>query len=445
MSRSAPIRTSTLRAYARVLTGRPGTREELDAFRDRRLRALVRHAARHVPFYREHFARHDFDPAQVTGVRDLESIPPVSRREIAARPAGDVVARGIDPARLVSHRTSGSTGEPFTILRSRPEEYLLSLFRYRALRRFGMRSRDRALEVGLYGPGDEGPGGVLSRLRHATGLYPAWHISTLRDPDEILAQIRRVRPAVLHAFPVSLARLARHVLERKAGPVPVRIVNPGGEVLTPHMRSQIERAFDGRVCETYGAHEFNILGEECPETGDLHLVDDNVIVEVRKPDGTIAAPGEEGEVVATGLHAFTMPFVRYRLDDLAIQGDDRCACGAPFRTVRGVEGRMLDYFVLPGGRRVHPYRYTVPLLSEAPWLRHYQMTQEAVDRIVFRAVAWRQPDAADIRELDDRARRVFGGDVAFRVELVDRIANEKSGKFRPSRSLVESDYDAVRD
>ena len=90
-----------------------------------------------------------------------------------------------------------------------------------------------------------------------------------------------------------------------------------------------------------------------------------------------ARPGEVGEVVATRLHAFAMPFIRYRLGDLVTQGDAPCACGAPFSTIFTVQGRMLDYFPLANGRLFHPYELVMIILEHGGgWIGQYQLTQE---------------------------------------------------------------------
>ncbi len=435
-------RTETLRSTVDLLAGGLKTREKIDAFRDRRLRALVQHAARHIPFYREHFARAGLDVRDVRGAADLHRLPLVTRADLAGRAAGDLVPPGTSLNGLISHRTSGSTGEPLTIRRAPGEETLLALFRTRQLRRHGMRAGDNLVVIGLFSEQQEGPAGTWRSARHALRRYRTHRINTLREAEDLLEQIHAARADVIGGFPSTLARVAQHLIETGTPPPPVRLVSVGGEVATTLMKKQIAEGFAAPVRQTYGSHEFNMIAAECPATGDMHVIDDNMILEVLREDGAPASPGEQGEAVGTALHSFTMPFLRYRLDDIVVQGEDRCACGAPYRTIRRVTGRMIDYFTLPGGRVVHPYELTVPMLSEDPWMRQYQMTQEATDRIVLRAIAWEKPSGAHLRRIEKSAEEVFGPGVSFRIELVDRLPNEKSGKFRPSRSLVKSEYDS---
>jgi phenylacetate-CoA ligase len=169
----------------------------------------------------------------------------------------------------------------------------------------------------------------------------------------------------------------------------------------------------------------------------FHVADDGTVLEVLKDDRP-AQPGEVGEVVATRLHGFAMPFIRYRLGDLVTQGETACACGAPFSTIFTVQGRMLDYFPLANGRLVHPYELVMIILNHGTrWIAQYQLTQERRDRVVLR-VCTRSPlrghHSLGRPPAASRARH------QFHVMVSDVLEN---GKFRVSRSLVESAYDDI--
>ena len=165
--------------------------------------------------------------------------------------------------------------------------------------------------------------------------------------------LKRIPPDALTGFPGVLVRIAQSLTEADRRVLRPRFVVAGGEVLTPVMRKQIRDAFRAPVFETYASHEFSLIASECQETGESHVCDDGMILEVIK-DGRPAAPGERGEVVGTALHSFAMPFVRYRLGDVVTQSSGTCACGQPFSTIRTIQGRMIDYFPLPSGRLMHP-------------------------------------------------------------------------------------------
>ena len=91
--------------------------EALRARQDERVRQLVAPCRPRVPHYREAFRAHGVDPEAVRGVDDLAALP-VLDKEVGARAAPRLVAEG-SRARLDWRKTSGSTGIPMPVVKSR--------------------------------------------------------------------------------------------------------------------------------------------------------------------------------------------------------------------------------------------------------------------------------------------------------------------------------------
>jgi phenylacetate-CoA ligase len=417
------------------------SREHIRAFQDHHVRRLVTHAYENVPYYRRLFDQHGVKPGDIRGAADLPRIPITSKRALQSLPVEEIVARGIDPTRLVTHRTSGSSGEPFTIRRTWFEERLLGLLRLRATHDLGQRLTDRTAAVVLARPPHPRDNQLPLRIFQSLGLYRKLQIDCLLPSEDILRALRDFRPDVLSGFAGVLARLAQTVSGDDCSVIRPRFVAVGGEVLTPLMRRHITEAFAAPVFNLYASHEFNVIAWECRETGELHTSDDSVIVEVLK-DGRLAAEGERGEVVGTNLHAWAMPFIRYRLDDIVVKGSETCRCGRPFSTIRTVQGRMIDYFLLPDGRALHPYEIVVPLI-DISWIRQYQLVQEREDRVVLRVAPSFAPSSRQLASLEEAVSARLGQGVEFQVALVPEIQIEVNGKFWVSRSLVRSAYDGI--
>jgi phenylacetate-coenzyme A ligase PaaK-like adenylate-forming protein len=418
-------------------------RAELRAWQDARLRRLVLHAYESVPFYRRLFDRHRLHPRHIRGTVDLELIPLTDKAEMRRRGPLDLLARGHDPETLLWVRTSGSSGEPFTIRRTWLEDKLQYLLRLRAFSAFGVRHRDRIVAVGVAGRPDTGDRKVVGRSLRAFGLQQRHLIDGLQDPAQVAAQLREAQPDVLVGLPGMLDRLAAPELAEVVRTVRPRMVILGGEVATPAMRLRIREAFAAPLYETYASHECPLMAWECRHSGDLHTCDDGVLVELLR-DGRPAEPGERGEVVVTNLQAYAMPFIRYRIGDLATRGAP-CRCGAPFSTIGEIQGRMIDYFPLPDGRLLHPYEIVSRLVwGPGEWMKQYQLVQERRDRVVLYLVADESPSAERLEEIGRTVRPLLGPGVEFEVHQVARIPFESTGKLRPSRSLVHSEYDRVR-
>jgi phenylacetate-CoA ligase len=412
------------------------SRKQLDAYRDARLRSLLVHAYERVPYYRKLFDRHRLHPRHVRGTIDLDLIPITSKPDLRGLPQERVLASGLDPTRLLSVCTSGTTGEPFTIRRTWLEDKRHYLLRLRAMNAIGVRVGDCRVNIGLVRRSDPNDSKLIGRALRAAGINRSFRLDGLQEPAAIAARLRQLRPDVITGMPGMLCRVAEHLIASGGEPVRPRLLIAGGETLTPITQRRLRQAFGAPVYQTYASHEFPLLGWECTATGEFHTCDDGVILEVLR-DGRPAKPGEQGEVVATNLNAFAMPFIRYRLGDIVTRGDERCGCGRPFSTIRDIQGRAIDSFTLPDGRVIHPYQILTSLIADADtWIRQYQLLQERRDRIVLRVIPLGDLVSDQVARVEQSVLRLLGPGVEFRIQLLDHLPLDPTGKFSPARSLV---------
>jgi phenylacetate-CoA ligase len=400
------------------------------------MQRLIHHAYWHVPYYRELFDNAGIRPSDIRTLEDLPIIPVTHKRDMQPLRPEEVTSSGINLKSLIIRRSSGSTGEPFVMRRTWMEERLLQAFRRRAMYWLGQRPGDKVIRVARGRPTDPNDYQALLRAANAVGLYRAELVDCFLPFPEMIERIQRNRFDILTGLSSVLYHLAMHINQNGLKISPPRFITSGGEVLSPNMRREMERAFGARIYDIYGTHEFNFLAWQCKETEEYHICDDSVILEVVK-DGRPAKPGEEGAVMATGLYSYSMPFIRYHTGDIVIRGSDRCGCGAPFSTIRHIQGRAIDYLVLPDGRKIHPYqiiRFFVH--AERPWVRQYQLVQESMSRIVFKAVPLRKVEAEILEKHEKEVTGLLGEGVEFRIELAESIPREKSGKFKLFKSFL---------
>lgn len=405
-------------------------RARIEAFQSSRLRRLVQHAYQRVPYYRRLFQQAGIQPHHIQSLSDLEKIPPTTRHALQSSPPGDIVAYGFDARDLVVHRTSGSSGEPFSIRRTAFEDRLLQAYRLRVLFRLGMRLTDRRMAV------------VTSRLESTPfymklGLLRYREIDCLEPPDEMLRRLRATPPDVLRGFPGTLSWLAGFMSEADRAIIRPRFVVTDSEMMTADMRARISTAFAAKVIDFYDSHEYNMIAWECHSGGLYHVSDLSVIAEVVS-NGQAACPGEDGELIGTALHSWAAPLIRFRLGDLVTRGPRGCSCGAPNSTLMQIQGRLIDRFELPNGTTVHPYKLVRPLLHENPWIQRFQIVQQNLDRIHVKVVPLRsQMPASDaVPHLQKVLSEALGSGVFISVELADEIPPDPNGKFRPFYSQL---------
>jgi phenylacetate-CoA ligase len=418
---------------AALALARPARADELRSRQLRRVRRLAAHAKAEVPLYARALA--GCDPERLRSLDDMLALPTFLKRDFRGVAPGDRFARRVDPRRLLLMRTSGTTGEPFEIRRTLGEELLVALHAHRVWRRLGRRRRDRW--VRLAGNTTVDPswqGRVVKALRrrfHGT----VW----ARQPlPGLLADLRAAAPDLLTGYPALLAQVASEVGSDASGRIRPRLVVPGGEVLTPEMRAAIRAGFGGEVREIYGCYELGMVAWECPAGGRLHVDDDLALIEI-VVDGRHAAPGEEGELVGTALHSYAMPFLRYRVGDTAVRGPSPCPCGYPGTTIERIRGRRLDYYPLPDGRLLHHYDLIQPALHGAglrAWVARFQILQRRRDLFEIRLAPTDRDHDDNVALLHAELLKIVGPGVEVRIELVDELDFEPSGKFRVGRSLV---------
>lgn len=411
-------------------------RARLVEFQNRRLRRIVEHAYNRVPYYRRLFDSVGVHPRHIQCVADLQRIPITTKSDIKHLPLTDLLARGTDPAKLIEHSTGGSTGEPFTVRRSWIEERVLGELRRRTLRLYGATSGALVVVATFHHRPHRNDNRFVELVLNAFGRYRVRSIFCLESPESLLRQFKEIAPDVIGGYAGILSRLAHVIRESGVKTHRPRFLLSGGEVLSDSAARRISAAFGAPIYDTYSSHEFGRIAWACPATGDYHRCDDGVITEVLRNEQPVDA-GEEGEIVGTALHSYAMPFIRYRLGDVATQGQDSCLCGQPFSTLGKIQGRVVDYFTMPDGALLHPYQLAASLKDEGlRWVAQYQLIQQSERSIILKAVPRVQPAEGDIAEMKRNVESVLGNSVSFDIEIVDRLDLEDRGKFRVYRSLV---------
>jgi phenylacetate-CoA ligase len=418
------------------------TPDSIAVFQNRKLRSVIAYAYENVPYYRSLFNRCGIKPEDIRTAKDLSAIPITSSQDYRIRPLKETLSRLVKPERTLCRATSGSSGRPFLIRRTFLEDHLLNFFRIRTLQQFGVQIRDKIAHIRLVSASHQRQN-LLGGVRQSLGIYRDFPVNSLQSAARIWKELAELRPDVIKGYPAVLTHISSYREKQDASNLDLRFIVAGGEALPAYRRKQIEQGFGRKVYDLYGSHEFNLLAWECRQNGQYHICDDNVIFEILH-NGRPARVGEHGEVVVTGLHSYSMPFIRYRLGDIATRGPEICSCGQPFSTLLDVQGRMHDYFKLPDGQLMHPDRLVVPIMeNESSWFDRYQLLQEREDLIILNIQPFRPPQKAQVAHVEQLARNILPGGVEFRVNLVESLSAEAGGKFRFCKSLVHSEVDAV--
>jgi phenylacetate-CoA ligase len=405
---------------------------ELRRIQFKKLKAIIKHAYNYVPHYHKAFSLAGVKPNNIKSFEDLRKLPLVSRQDIQ-KGYQNFLARGIDVSKLPSRNTSGSTGIPLKLISDPYPSPGSSKYPFFEC---GVKLRDNF--VTIWGRAESISWGVkYTRLWGDISET----IVPLFPEKKLVSILRQIKPNVLLTFPSILLSLSNYDLSG----INPRLIFAQGEMVTPHCRKVVKEKFGLDLFETYGSVEFGNMAFECPKHFGLHILTDNVYIEVLDENGEPVSPKERGEVVVTGLHRYVMPLIRYRIGDLGVLTDEKCPCGRSWPLLKSIEGRSNDLLVLPSGRRIswlylqRCIFYDQEFQKNLFCISQYQIVQERRDRIVINVVKGLNFDPNLLLRIKNNIEEFFaaqGEKLEVIMQLVKEIPMERTGKRRVFISKV---------
>jgi len=431
-------RDGVLGANRRAAASQWWDAEELAEHQHARLARLLRFAASHVPFYRDAIRSLGASPDELAASGGWRALP-VQTKDLIRREGSRLRAEPEGGRRAFANSTSGSTGEPLRFLTDAVSHSLRRADELRGKTWTGYRLGDR--EIALWqSPLDLGRAKKLRGRLHALvtrySVLSSFDLTPARM-DAYLAQIRRLRPRLLLAYPSALEVFARHCAERGERDVLIgAAIVTSAESLWDYQRALFADTFGVPVFNRYGCREVGPIAHECEAHRHLHVSADRLLLEIVDADGAPCPPGQWGELLITDLENLAMPFIRYQIGDRAAWApSETCACGRGLPMLLGVEGRSMDVIRSPAGGVVGGTFWTV-LLRSRPGLRQFQVVQEADGAITVRYVPDESFTPGVLDYFTTRVRETLGDSMAVRYDRVEKIRLSASGKLR----LVESRY-----
>ena len=428
---------------------------ELREYQYRLLEKVVRHARAHVPFYRDTgrldplFRRND----SIDWDRWPE-IPLLTRQEVQR--AGEALRSEYVPAEhgmIAPIATSGSTAEPVTVWHSQYSNVIVrAAVVVRNLKQNGIDPTQRMAFLYPFTPAHFD----TRRARRHSGRYDSFSepgltgerfdVADTRPTAELVQELVSIRPKFLRAQPIVLELLCANDTERLLSDLAIAVVFSVGEHLPADVKQEVADHLGCWIIDSYGSIECGRMAHSCPECGRFHIEADTVFVEVNDDEGMPSRPADAGWVVATPLHNYAMPLIRYDHVDRAVVGEPG-GCSIALPALDAVLGKERDAFVFRGGVSIRP---TLPMSALIQHLgaQAFQVAQVAEDRCEVRIVPGRLPPSemcydsmtrlirstwwselnVDYKIVSELPRRSARGKVAAYVQEMPHARRLRSGR-----------------
>ena len=243
-----------------------------------------------------------------------------------------------------------------------------------------------------------------------------------------LEKLEKFGPKVIEGYPSTVYILARY-LNQKGTTLPLRAVLTSSETLFSYQKEEIEKAFHCKIFDFYGLAERVIFATECSTHDGKHLNCEYGITEFVDENGRPAPAGQSGRMVGTSLHNLGMPMIRYVTSDQSFLKSEPCPCGRSLPLMDAVTTKQEDLVLTPDGRWISPSVLTHPFKPMKNILES-QIIQEKLDQIVIKIIRSPEYNETDSARLIEGLRERLGESVEIKLDFVDHIGRERSGKFR---------------
>jgi phenylacetate-CoA ligase len=441
-----PIQTLMLNAYAFKIHmerfGKPFERllqhfienerlseSQLIDYQNERLKALIEHAYRSVPYYAKLMNELKLRPDDIKTGQDLVKLPLLTREQIRDN-LPRLVSHDFKKRDLLMGHTSGTTGSPLEFYWDRNMCLVNNVVDWRQKMWAGLNYGDKygvLLGRMIVPPGQQTPPFWRMNYIHNQLWLSSFHLSE-KNLGWYLDELNRFNPKVIEGYPSTVYILAKY-LESAGATVPLKAVLTSSETLYPFQREVIEKVFRCGIFDFYGLAERVVFATECERHEGHHVNLDYGIMEIVDDKGERVKKGEMGWVVGTSLHNWGMPFLRYKTNDVTTVNVEGCTCGRTFPIMKDVMTKAEDIIVTKDGKYISPSVLTHPF-KPLHTINMSQIIQEDVENITVRIVKSHLYTNDEEKRLIAELHARLGKDMKIRVEYVERIERSPSGKFK---------------
>ncbi len=415
---------------------------QIRELQDEKLRRLVRHAYRSVPYYRARMQEAKLRPEDIRGQDDLHKLPMLTKTDVRRHLYFDMLQEGVSHKDILKIVTSGSTGEPFVCYADREQLEFRWAATLRSQEWTGYRFGDPTVRLWHQTIGMSKSQASKEKLDAvlANRTYIPIFELTNDKLEEMIALIESKQPTLIDGYAEALDYLAQYIGARGGLGFRPKALMSSAQTLPRKSRDLIESAFGCKVFDKYGSREFSGIAYESDGHNGHLVVAEGYIVELLV-DGRPARPGETGEVVITDLNNYCMPFIRYRIGDLAEALDDSpSTCGRGLPRIGDIQGRVQSIIQGTDGHFV-PGTFFAHALKEYDYaIKQFQVVQEEAGAIRFRLVKAARYSDDTLDEVKALIRQYLGETLRIDVEFVDNIELVRTGKRLATVSKLAIDF-----
>lgn len=427
--------------------------EDLTRYQNDKLKKLIDHCYKNVPYYRNLFDSLNLTPNDIQSREDLSKLP-VLTKQIIRDNYNDLISSDINQRKVFNGSTGGSTGTPLQFKRDVQTWNASWASTFRAWNWYGFSFGEKIFTIAGSSLVKEKKGLSKKDFFDKYIMRNFKHDSfEMKEADmkKHYAGLIKVKPAAIRGYASTLYLFASYIEKYNLSvPKTIRLILTTGEILLPQYRKKLQEVFGVPLYDNYGAGDGGIASYECYMHEGLHISEDRCVIEIVDEKHNVLEDGKIGHVLTTDLENYAFPFIRYKVGDMAYIKKEKCSCGRSSRLIGEVLGRAGKLLYNKKGDAISPTMLPIMLYKDMDY--HNPEYQEVYNRIdKFRInqdengdleilLKLKNPndDLADFDHIIGNYQSIFE-DSKIELKFVDNIPPMPSGK----EDYVNSRYEYV--
>ena len=396
------------------------------------LYALIQYASQNIPYYQQVIKEYNITFSEDTIFEDIKKFPLLTKEIL--RNHFDELHRFRDKT-YYRNTSGGSTGEPVVFYQDK--EYLdwanatKRLFYGWAGRELGdPMVKLWGLLSDILGSGQRFKGYLRQQVSGIIILNT--YRMTEKDIYEYVKKINKIKPRLILAYTNSIEELARFIQEHHFSIYSPPAIMTAAGVLYPEVKAKIEEVFHTTVFNRYGSREVSDMACSCEKDEGLHLIPAVHYLEIVDDKERQVKPGKPGNIIVTLLTNYTMPLIRYKIDDIGVLSDKACSCGRGFPLLEQVKGRIRSVFRNKQGDFIDGGIF-IRLFYFRENIKQFQVIQESLEQITINIVLKNKKQSKiaekDFLEISESIKKIMKGDITIKYNLVEFVNLSPSGKY----------------
>lgn len=410
--------------------------EQIQAWQEKRLHALIEHVYNHTKYYRHIMDERGLKPEDIRTAADLQKLPVITK-QIAREHFSEIVPDNLSSYRYREGKTGGTTGEPMFYYCDEDTWGYVSAAKVYYWRKYGYRYGEPFAAMGsasLFAKKPSLVRRIYDKIRNEVPM------NTVNLTDELcekyISIIREKNIRYIYGYAASIYIFTRYIAMHGIDLKQIEGVFTTSENLTDEYRKLIEETYECKVRDCYGARDAGITAYET----DYHHYEEgyNAIAEIINP-----IEPHTGTLLSTNLLNYTFPLIRYQFGDeveLAparnreeirgkreeVKGKSEAYNG---QVIKRVIGRTSDVMRLENGHNMTATGFS--MIMKHFDVKAFSFNKTGVNEVMLtieRDISkYTEAQEAEIK----RAIYLYiGEDAKLNIEYVDHFEPLKNGKRR---------------